>query len=112
MADDNGAAGEIFQGFLQGAHGIDVQVIGGLVEQEDIGPLLQHPRQVNAVPLPAGEVPHLFLLVRSREVEAGHVGPGVHLAASQGKGVQSLGNRLPDRPVRIEDIPALVHIGQ
>ena len=55
MADDHGAAGEILQRLLQGAHGVHVQVVGRFVEEQDVGPLLQHPGQVDAVPLAAGE---------------------------------------------------------
>jgi hypothetical protein len=33
MADHDGAAGEVFQGFLQGAQGVDVQVVGGFIQQ-------------------------------------------------------------------------------
>jgi len=69
MADHQGAAGKIFQGFLQGAHGVDVEVVRRLVQQEDIGPLFQHPRQMNAVSLATGHDTHLFLLVGAGEVD-------------------------------------------
>ncbi len=36
MAYDQGAAGKIVQRVLQGAHGVDIQIIGGLVQQKHI----------------------------------------------------------------------------
>ncbi len=38
MADDHGAAGEVLQGGLQRPQGVDVQVVGGLVQKQDVGP--------------------------------------------------------------------------
>ncbi len=40
MADHQGAAAKILQGFFQGPHGIDVQIIGRFVKQKHIGPFL------------------------------------------------------------------------
>jgi hypothetical protein len=37
MADHHSAAGEIFQCLFEGAQGINVQIIGWFVEQDDIG---------------------------------------------------------------------------
>ena len=37
VADDDGAAGEVFQRFFERAQGVDVQVVGGLVQQQDVG---------------------------------------------------------------------------
>jgi hypothetical protein len=36
VADDDGAAGEVAEGLLQAAEGVDVEVDGGLVEDEDV----------------------------------------------------------------------------
>ena len=41
MADDHGAAGEIEERVFKGAKRIHVKVIGRLVEEEDVGALLQ-----------------------------------------------------------------------
>jgi hypothetical protein len=63
MADDHGAAAEVFQGLFQRPHGVDVQVVGGFVQQQHIGSGFEHAGQVHPVALPAGEHPHFFLLV-------------------------------------------------
>ena len=33
VADDDGTAGEVLQTFLQGPHGVDVDIVGGFVEE-------------------------------------------------------------------------------
>ncbi len=53
VADDDGAAGEVDEGVLQSAEGFDVEVVGGLVEQEDIAAGPQEPGHVDAVALAA-----------------------------------------------------------
>ena len=40
MADDDGAAGEILQRLFQRAQRVDVEIVGRLVEQQDVGCLL------------------------------------------------------------------------
>ena len=41
VADDDSAASKGFETLLQGAEGVDVYVVGGLVEQEHVAFLLQ-----------------------------------------------------------------------
>ena len=36
MRDHHGAAGEIEQGFFQCAQGVDIEIVGWLVEQDDV----------------------------------------------------------------------------
>ena len=54
VADDHGAAGEAVQRLFQCPQGIDVQVVGRFVKQQDVGARLQHLRQMDAVALTAG----------------------------------------------------------
>jgi hypothetical protein len=49
---------------------LDVQVVGRLVEQQQVAALLQRQRQVQPVALAAGEHARLLLLVRALEAEA------------------------------------------
>ena len=39
VADHHGTAAEIFQGFFQRPQGVDVQVVGRLVQEDDVGRL-------------------------------------------------------------------------
>ena len=54
VADDHRAAAEIKKGFFQGPQGVDVQVVGGLIQQEHIGLLLEDLGQMHPVALPSG----------------------------------------------------------
>ena len=54
VADDDRAAGEILERCFQGAQGFDVEVVGRLVEQQDIAAFLEHLGEVDAVAFAAG----------------------------------------------------------
>ena len=69
VADDHGAAGELLEAVLEGAQRVDVEVVGGLVEQQHVAALLEHLGQVDAVALAAREHADLLLLVAALEVE-------------------------------------------
>ena len=109
MADDYRASRIGLDGILERAQGVDVEVVGRLVEQQDVGTAFENLRQVNPVALAARQDPCLLLLVRAPEVERGHVGPTVDLAAPHDQVVASLGDLLVDGPVRVEG-PVLVHV--
>src|SRR5204862_253249 len=75
-----------------------VEVVGGLVEEEEVPAAAQELRQVEAVPLAAREVLHLLLLVGAGEVEGGSVGARVHLAlADHDERAAAVGELLPHR---------------
>src|SRR5690348_11670695 len=42
VADDDGAAGKVLQRLFERAQGVDVEIVGRLVEQQDVGTRLQH----------------------------------------------------------------------
>ncbi len=55
MGDDHGAAGEFEERVLQAGQGLDVEVVGRLVEEQQVAALLEGEREVEAVALTAGE---------------------------------------------------------
>ena len=112
VADDDSAAGKILQCFFQGAHGVDVQVIGGLVKEKDIGLFLQHAGQMDAVSFSSGDHGNLFLLISPGKIETGHIGAGIYLPLAELNSIISTGDDLPDGLVRIEDIAALIDVCQ
>ena len=69
VADDHSAAGEVLEALLQGTHGVDVDVVGGLVEEQHVGLTLERQGQVQAVALAAAEDTDLFALVGTSEVK-------------------------------------------
>ena len=74
VADHHRTAGECEQRVLEGAQRVDVEVVGGLVEQQQVAAALQELRQVHAVALAAREIADLLLLIGPLEVERGRVG--------------------------------------
>ena len=60
VRDHHGAAGEVEQRLLEGAQRVDVEVVGRLVEEQDVAARAQHLRQMDAVALAAREVADRF----------------------------------------------------
>jgi hypothetical protein len=70
VADDHGAAGEFLeQRVLERAQGVDVEVVGRLVEQQQVAAALEQLGEVHAVALAARQHADLLLLVGALEVE-------------------------------------------
>src|ERR1700730_7191143 len=74
VADHHCAAGEGQQGLLDRAQGVDVEVVGGLVEQQEVAARLERACKMQPVALASREVLDPLLLVRPLEVERGGVG--------------------------------------
>src|SRR5207244_7157890 len=70
VAAHHAATAEPLEPFLQGPHGVHVQVVGRLVQQQQIGPFLKHAREVDAVALAAREFLDLLLLIGTGKIEA------------------------------------------
>src|SRR5687768_4242464 len=112
VTDDHGAAGEILERLLESAQGLDVEVVGRLVEQEDVAALLKHLGHVDAVALAARELADLLLLVLASEVEGADIGAGADLVLAEAEDVGAARNLLPDVLRRVEGVARLVDIAQ
>ena len=77
MADDHGAAGELFQSLFEVLQGFDIQVVGRFVEQDQVAAGGQCLGKVDAVALTAGQLADLLLLVAALEVERADIGAGI-----------------------------------
>jgi hypothetical protein len=60
VADDHGAAGELLQRLFQVLQGLDVQVVGRFVEQDDVAALGQGLGQVTRLRSPPDSRPTFF----------------------------------------------------
>src|SRR5690606_21577959 len=109
--DDHGTAREVEQRVLEAAEGLDVQVVGGLVEEQQVAALLERERQAEAVALTAGEYAGLLLLVRALEAELADVGAGGDLHVADLDEVVAVGDDLPERLVGVDAAAALVDVG-
>src|SRR5438874_105085 len=76
VADHHRATGETLDRFLERAERLDVEVVGRLVEQEDVAAPLEHLRDVDPVALAARELADILLLVLALEVKGADIGPG------------------------------------
>jgi len=112
VADDDGTAGEALQAFLQGSQGVDIDVVGGLVEEQDIAFFLQRHGEMEAVAFAAAEDAAFLLLVGTGEVEAAEVGAGIHVASAHAQQLVALRDGLIDGGVGMDVFMALVDIGE
>ena len=110
VADDHRAAGEGFQGFLKRPQRLDVEIVGRLVEQEDVAALLEHLGHVDTVAFAARQLADLFLLVLPAEIERADISTRAHFLFAEAKDLQFVGDFLPDIFRGIEVIAALVDI--
>ena len=74
MGNNHGATGERQQGVFQTGEGLHVQVVGGLVQQQQVTALLEGKGQVQAVTLTTGEHTGGLLLVCTLKAKGGYVG--------------------------------------
>ena len=74
MRSDHRAPGELQKCVLQRAKGLDVKIVGGFVEQEQVATHLQGEREIQPVALTTGEHLRRFLLIRAFETEGGDIG--------------------------------------
>ena len=93
---DHGAAGEVQQRVLERRQRLDVEVVGRLVEQQQVAAHLQRQREVEPVALTTGEDAGLLLLVGALEAERRDVGARVHLEVGDLDEVEPVGDDLPD----------------
>ena len=89
-------AGKVQNTFLQGPHSVYIKVVGRLVQEQHIGPLLKHHGQLHTVPLAAGKNTGKLLLVCAGEVEPGHIGPGIDLPVAQLDNLVAAGDHIVD----------------
>ena len=111
VADDHGATGELKQRGLQGGQGLDVQVVGRLVQKQQVATLLEGEGEVQAVALATRENTGALLLVGTLEAEAGNVGAAGHLALANLHDVQTVGDNLPQVLIGIDARAVLVDVG-
>ena len=69
VADDDDAAVEILEVLLENLQGIDVEVVGRFVEDEEVGALHQHGAEIEPALLASRELVDVVLLLQGREHE-------------------------------------------
>ncbi|ELP47394.1 30S ribosomal protein S5 [Mycobacterium avium subsp. paratuberculosis S5] len=112
VRDDHRAAREIHQRVLQRAQGLDVQVVGRLVQQDQVAALLEGERQVEPVAFAAGQHAGRLLLIRPLEPERRHVGARRHFVLADLDVVQPVRDDLPHRLFRVDPGAGLVDVAE
>ena len=112
VADDHGAAGEIEQRLFERAQRVDVEVVGRLVEQQQVGAALEHLGQMDAVALAARQHADLLLLVGALEVEGAAIGARIDLALAEIEDVVAAGDFLPHGLLVVQRVARLVDIAE
>ena len=111
MGDHNSATGKIGERLLECAQCLDVEVVGGFVQQQYVAASSQKFRQVHPVAFAAGEFADGFLLVGAPEVEPRNVGTRGCLVLTDLDRVQAAGDLFPHGLAVIERLAALVDAG-
>src|SRR6476469_3889437 len=111
VGDDDRTARELEQRVLERAEGLDVEVVGRLVEEQEVAALLEGEGEVEAVALAAGEDAGELLLVGALEAELRNVGPRRDLDVSDCHVVEAVGHDLPELLLGVEALTALVDVG-
>ena len=70
MADDNGTAGEGFETFFECAEGVDVDVVGWLIEEQHVALFLESHGKVESVAFTSRKHATELALVSTVEVES------------------------------------------
>src|SRR5439155_8881172 len=113
VADHHRAAGEADERLLERPQRVHVEVVGRLVEQQQVAPALEQRRQVQPIALAPGEILDLLLLIGSAEAERGGVRARVDLAlADHDEVLAPVGDLFPHAAGADEAVAALVHVGQ
>ncbi len=101
VGDHGRAASEVEECLFEGAQGVDVQVVGGLVEEQHVAAASDQLREVEPVAFPAREHAHALLLVRPLEPERRDVGAGLDLPPAHPDQLLAAADLLPHRLVRV-----------
>jgi hypothetical protein len=111
VGDHDGAAGEVQQRLLERPQRLDVEVVGRLVEQQHVGAVPQHLRQVHAVAFAARQLADLLLLLVAAEVEPPDIAARGGLVVADLDDVLTAGDLLPHGLRVIELVARLVDAG-
>ena len=110
MTDDYGTSGKVLQALFQGAHGVHVNVVSGLVKQQDIGFALQCQCQMQTVALTTTQHAGLLALVGAGEVESRQIGTCIHQPSAHGDKLVALRHYVVDTLLGVNLHMLLVHI--
>lgn len=95
VANDHRAARELEQRRLERGQRLDVEVVRGLVEEQQVAALLERKCQVQTVALATGEHAGALLLVLALKAKARHISAARNLGLADHHVVQAVRDDLP-----------------
>mmetsp|Transcript_113837 Transcript_113837/g.361830 ORF Transcript_113837/g.361830 Transcript_113837/m.361830 type:complete len:203 (-) Transcript_113837:1192-1800(-) len=110
VADADRGARPILDRRLQGSQGVDVEVVGGLVEHQHVAAEAQRLAELEAIPLTSTEGPDLLALLVALEVEPGAILVARALLAAEVERHLPARELIEDRGLRVEILTRLVHV--
>ena len=112
VADDHGAATEAQERLFQGPQRIHVQVVGRLVQKQQVAAATEQLGEMHAVALAAGKLADLALLVGALEIEARDIAARSNLALAEHQELCPAGDFLENGLAAIQGVAILVDVGR
>ena len=110
VADEEQRARELREPFLEDVEGLDVEIVGRLVEHQQIRRACEQAREQQPVSLAPGQRPDRVLRTPRREQEVLEVAQHVNRFPPHGKELPAVGHRVLDGGVFREPFPLLVEV--
>ena len=111
VANDHRAARELEQRRFERGQRLDVEVVRGLVEEQQVAALLERKRQVQTVALATGKYASALLLVLALKAKARHVCAAGDLGLADHHVVQAVRDDLPQVLIGVDAGAVLIDIG-
>src|SRR5690606_28899534 len=111
VGDDDRGAAEVEQHLLDGAEGGDVEGVGGLVEEDEVGGAREQDGEGDAGPLAARERADLLGVARGVEEEALEVAGDVEGVTAEVEAAPALDDVVVDAAAVVEAGAGLVEVG-
>ena len=110
VANDHRAARELEQCRLERGQRLDVEVVRGLVEEQQVAALLERKRQVQTVALATGKYASALLLVLALKAKARHVCAAGDLGLADHHVVQAVRDDLPQVLIGVDAGAVLIDV--
>ena len=110
MGNHHDAAREHEERVLEGSHGLDIEIVGRLVEEQQVAADLEDLRELQPAALAARELADPLLLVGALEVEPSEVGAARDLVVPDPDDVLPAGDFLEHGVVVVELVPELADV--
>ena len=110
VTDDDSTTGKGFKTFLQRTQRVHVNIIGWLVEKQDVALLLQSDSQVKTVTLTTGKHTTFLLLISTAKIETTQISSNINVASAHAYCFVTLAHNLINTLLRVDILMLLVNV--